>query len=89
MAVQFIAEAEPRHLAALFQPEDGTKRARDQKFSEAGCSEVAPSECPLCFPLDAWYGLDCLQEVCFCLRVLDMRDDEERYVLLWMFLTAI
>jgi hypothetical protein len=35
----------------------------DHAFSKAGSSRVAPSEHPLHFPLDAWYSLDCLEEV--------------------------
>ena len=87
MADQFIAEAKPWHQAALFQPEDGTDGARkeyafycgkrDHAFGKAGCSGVAPSERPLCFPLDTGDGLDRLQEVHLLRGVLDVRVDEE------------
>ncbi len=71
----------------LFEPEDGTKRCQEEyafdgskhnhAFSEAGSSRVAPSECPLHFPLDAWYSLDCLEEVHLLERVFNVRVDEE------------
>ena len=41
----------------------------------SGC--VAPSECPLCFPLDAWYSLDHLEEVHLLDGVFNVRVDEE------------
>ncbi len=44
---------------------------RDHAFGKAGCSGVAPSEHPLCFPLDTWDGLDRLQEVHLLRGVLD------------------
>ncbi len=88
MANQFITEAELRHQATLFQPEDGTEGARkeyalyrgkcDHTFGKTGCSGVAPSERPLCFPLDTGDGLDCLQQVHLIRRVLEVRVDEER-----------
>ena len=91
MANQFITEAEPRRQAALFQPEDGTEEARkeyalycgkrDHTFGKAGCSGVAPSERPLCFPLDTGDGLNCPQEVHLLCGVLDVRVDEERLCL--------
>ena len=86
-ADQFIAEAEPWHQAALFQPEDGTEGARkkyafhcgkrDHAFGKAGCIGVTPFERPLCFPLDTGDGLNRSQEVHLLRGVLDVRVDEE------------
>jgi len=60
-------------IPSLFQPEDGTEGARkeyafycgkcDHAFGKVGCSGVAPSERPLCFPLVTGDGLDRSQEV--------------------------
>ena len=71
----------------LFQPEDGTEGAQkeyafycgkhDHAFSKAGCSGVAPSERPLCFPLDTGDGLDRSQEVNLLRGVLDVCVNEE------------
>ncbi len=86
-ADQFIAETEARHQTTLFEPEDGTKRSReeyafdgskrDHAFSKAGSSRVSSSERPLHFPLDAWYSLDCLEEVHLLDGVFNVRVDEE------------
>ena len=50
-------------------------------FDKAGCSGVAPSERPLCLPLDTGDGLDRLQEVHLLRGVLDICVDEERVCL--------
>jgi len=76
-ADQFIAEAEPWHQTSLFQPEDFYCGKHDHAFGEAGCSGVAPSERPLCFPLDTGECLDHSQEVHLLRGVLDVRVDEE------------
>jgi hypothetical protein len=47
-------------------------------FGKAGCSGVAPSDRPLCFPLDTGNGLDCSQEVHLLRGVFDVRVDEEQ-----------
>ena len=67
-ANQFVAEAEARHKSALFEPEYGTERAREEDafdsskcnhmFGEAGIGGVAPFESPVGFALDAWYCFD-------------------------------
>jgi len=72
----------------LFQPEDGTEGVRkeyalnrgkrDHTFGKAGCSGVAPSERPLCFPLDTGDGLDCSQEVHLLRRILEVHVNVER-----------
>ena len=51
---------------------------RDHAFGKAGCSGVAPSEHPLCFPLDTGDGHDHSQEVHLLCGVLDVHVDEER-----------
>ncbi len=84
-ADQFIAETEARHQTPLFEPEDGTKRSReeyafdkrDHAFSKAGSSRVAPSERPLRFLLDAWYSLDHLEDVHLLDGVFKLRVNEE------------
>ena len=68
MADQFVAEAEARHKSALFEPEYGIERAREENafnsgkcnhtFREAGIGGVAPFESPVGFALDAWYYFD-------------------------------
>jgi hypothetical protein len=87
-ADQFIAEiTEARHQTMLFEPEDGTKRSQEEyafdgsegnhAFSKTGSSRVAPSERPLRFPLDAWYSLNCLEEVHLLDGVFNVSVDEE------------
>ncbi len=86
-ADQFIAETEARHQTMLFEPEDGTKRSREEyafdgsernhAFSKTGSSRVAPSERPLRFPLDAWYSLNRLEEVHLLDGVFNASVDEE------------
>ena len=67
-ADQFVAEAEARHGSALFEPEYGAERAREENafdsckcthtFGETGVGGVAPFESPVGFALDAWYCFD-------------------------------
>ena len=62
---EFVTEAETRHKCLLFQPENGTERAReedafnggkcDYAFGETSIGGIASFECPVCFALDAWY----------------------------------
>ena len=64
-ADHFVAEAEARHESALFEPEYGAERAREENafdggkcnrtFGETCIGGVAPFESPVGFALDAWY----------------------------------
>jgi hypothetical protein len=67
-ADQFVAEAEARHESALFEPEYGAERAREENafdsgkcnhtFSKTGIGGVAPFESPVGFALDKSYCFD-------------------------------
>ena len=72
----------------FFQPKNSTERTgKEDAFNSSKCSHafgkagrggIAPFKSPLCFLLDARYGLNRPQEVVFLRGVLDVRVDEER-----------
>jgi len=87
-ADQFVAEAEARHESALFEPEYGAERAREENafdsgkcnhtFGETGIGGVAPFESPVGFALDAWYCFDGMVEVEICILYYPLAPNQGR-----------
>ena len=90
-ADQLVGEGETGHETTLLQPEDGSKRSReedtfdgsegDKTFAEGGTFVGDVTKSPVSLPLDARNGVDGTEEIVTTSGVLDVRIDEERVCL--------
>ena len=86
-ADELIRKSKTGHQAALLQPEDGRKGAREENtldsgkgnktFSKSRTLVCDPLQGPVGLLLDAWDGLDGVEEVFALSGVLDVGVDEE------------